>query len=201
MTTNDRDDDGAFRSSLRRAMLVRRAALDAATHAALSLAIRARLDATFPELATQVVGFCWPVQNEPDLVPFAEALISRGGRVALPVVVRPGAALAFREWWPGQPLVPDRYDIPTPTDGNFAAPQALLLPVNAFDAAGFRIGYGGGFFDRTLAALTPRPLTIGVGFAFQQIESTRPQAHDLALDAIVTEQGIVRPVQPHRPPG
>lgn len=193
MTLSDHEDDSRFRSGLRREMLARRTALDLDAHATLSLAIRERLDAAFPELSSHIVAFCWPVQNEPDLVPYAETLRARGARVALPVVVHPGAALAFREWWPGQPLAPDRYDIPTPTDGDFVTPQAILLPVNAFDAACFRIGYGGGFFDRTLASLTPRPLAIGVGFDFQQVSSTRPQSHDLPLDAIVTESKLLRP--------
>ena len=193
MTLSDHEDDSRFRSGLRREMLARRAALDRDAHATLSLAIRERLDAAFPELSSHIVAFCWPVQNEPDLVPYAETLRARGARVALPVVVHPGAALAFREWWPGQPLAPDRYDIPTPTDGEFVTPQAILLPLNAFDAACFRIGYGGGFFDRTLASLTPRPLAVGVGFDFQQVATTRPQAHDLPLDAIVTESVLLRP--------
>ena len=193
MTLSDHEDDSRFRSGLRREMLARRAALDRDAHATLSLAIRERLDAAFPELSSHIVAFCWPVQNEPDLVPYAETLRARGARVALPVVVHPGAALAFREWWPGQPLAPDRYNIPTPTDGDFVTPQAILLPLNAFDAACFRIGYGGGFFDRTLASLTPRPLAIGVGFDFQQVTSTQPKEHDMPLDAIVTESKLLRP--------
>ena len=177
-------------------MIARRMALPADTHAALSAAVRGRLDAAFPALAERVVGFCWPVQNEPDLRPFVAELIARGGRVVLPVVVRAGAPLAFREWWPDQPLVPDRYDIPTPTDGDFLVPQTLLLPVNAVDAAGYRLGYGGGFFDRTLAALAPRPMTIGVGFDFQRVPSIFPQAHDQPLDAMVTESGCDRAARP-----
>ena len=98
-----------------------------------------------PSFAGQVFAFCWPVQNEPDLRPLMQALHADGKRIVLPVVVRPGEPLAFREWWPEQPLVPDRYDIPMPTDGDFLIPQILLLPVNAFDAAGFRIGYGAVF--------------------------------------------------------
>ncbi len=186
-------DDREFRLALRSGMIARRMALSPGEHAGLSAALRARLAAALPALAGRVVAFCWPVQNEPDLRPLMGELRERGSRVVLPVVVRPGEALAFREWWPEQPLVPDRYDIPTPTDGDFLTPQVLLLPVNAFDAAAYRIGYGGGFFDRTLAALAPRPLAIGVGFAFQQVPSTRPQAHDLPLDAIVTESALIQP--------
>lgn len=183
-------DSGEFRRNLRREMIARRMALSSEAHAALSAGVRARLDEAFPALAELTVGFCWPVQNEPDLRPFIAELIARGGRVVLPVVVRPGTPLAFREWWPEQPLTPDRYDIPTPTDGEFLRPQALLLPVNAFDAAHYRIGYGGGFFDRTLASLSPRPLAIGVGFEFQRVESIRPAAHDLPLNAMVTESSV-----------
>ncbi|MBI2308266.1 MAG: 5-formyltetrahydrofolate cyclo-ligase [Rhodocyclales bacterium] len=192
MTTETRPDDREFRQKLRREMIARRQALAVAELATRSAAIRGHLDAAFPALAERIVGFCWPVQNEPDLLPFVAALRARGGRVVLPVVVRPGEPLAFREWWPEQPLQPDRYDIPTPTDGDFLTPQALLLPVNAFDAGNHRLGYGGGFFDRTLATLAPRPLAIGVGFDFQRVDSIRPAAHDLPLDAMVTESGCHR---------
>ena len=194
MSPPDRDtDDSDFRLSLRREMIARRMALPPEEHAARSAEIRARLAATLPSFPCQTIAFCWPVQNEPDLLPLMRAIHADGQRLALPVVVRPGEPLAFREWWPDQPLAPDRYDIPTPTDGDFLMPQLLLLPVNAFDASGFRIGYGGGFFDRTLAALYPRPVAIGIGFAFQQVRSTRPQAHDLPLDAIVTDAALIQP--------
>jgi 5,10-methenyltetrahydrofolate synthetase len=192
MTTVETPESGAFRQNLRRDMIARRMALSAETHAALSAAVCRHLDQAFPALAELTVGFCWPVQKEPDLLPLVPELMARGGHVVLPVVVSPGAPLAFREWWPDQPLAPDRYDIPTPTDGDFLTPQVLLLPVNAFDAGNHRLGYGGGFFDRTLASLSPRPLSIGVGFDFQRVDSIFPQAHDLPLDAIVTESGIYR---------
>ncbi|HEX5801494.1 MAG TPA: 5-formyltetrahydrofolate cyclo-ligase [Azospira sp.] len=190
-------ENAEFRQALRRRMIARRMALPAATHASLSAAVRDRLATTFPALAGQLVGFCWPVQNEPDLLPLITTLLARGSRAALPVVVRPGQPLAFREWWPEQPLATDRYGIPTPTDGDFLLPQALLLPVNAFDAGNYRLGYGGGFFDRTLAAFERRPLTIGVGFDFQRVDSIRPEAHDLPLDAVLTESGCqYRPAAP-----
>ncbi len=85
----------------------------------------------------------------------------------------------------------DRYGIPTPAAGDFLQPQALLIPLVAFDAAGYRLGYGGGFFDRTLASLHPRPLAIGVGFELNRVETIHPEAHDARLDAIVTEAGVM----------
>lgn len=190
MTTTESSENGAFRQKLRRDMIARRMALPAESYATLSASVRRHIDRSFPALSDLIVGFCWPVQNEPDLLPLVSKLIARGGRVALPVVVRPGLPLAFREWWPDQPLQPDRYGIPSPTDGDFLVPQVLLLPVNAFDSCNYRIGYGGGFFDRTLASLSPRPLTIGVGFDFQRVPSIHPQPHDLPLDAMATESGI-----------
>jgi len=115
-------------------------------------------------------------------------------RTALPVVVAEGQPLAFREWTPETPLAPDRYGIPTPTAGEWLTPDLILLPLNGFDAAGFRLGYGGGYFDRTLAALAPRPLAVGVGFEINRVDSIRPEAHDQRLDWIVTENGAFRPV-------
>ena len=108
------------------------------------------------------------------------------------VRVDAGCALAFRAWRPGDTLVADRYGIPTPVHGAFVAPQALLLPVNGFDSAGYRLGYGGGFFDRTLAALDPPPLAVGVGFELSRVDSIDPQPHDQRLDAMVTEAGVWR---------
>ena len=85
----------------------------------------------------------------------------------------------------------DRHGIPTPAIGDFVQPQALLIPLAAFDAAGFRLGYGGGYFDRTLAGLQPRPLAIGVGFELCRVASIHPEPHDERLDAVVTEAGVV----------
>ena len=115
-----------------------------------------------------------------------------GFTALLPVVVAPRTPLAFRAWDESTPLVEDRYGIPYPPQGPYLTPEALLIPVNAFDAAGYRLGYGGGFFDRTLAALSPRPLAIGVGFELARVESIAPEAHDIRLDAIVTETGAFR---------
>ena len=112
------------------------------------------------------------------------------GQALLPVVVAPKTPLAFRAWTPQTPMVKDRYGIETPAEGEFVVPQALLIPVNAFDVAGYRIGYGGGFFDRTLATTVPMPLSIGVGFELARLDSIHPEAHDQRLDAMVSEAGV-----------
>jgi 5-formyltetrahydrofolate cyclo-ligase len=185
-----------YRRTLRRSLIARRLALPAEECERLSIALSGHLRETFGQLAAMRVAFCWPVRNEPDLRPLLAEwrAASRPGFAALlPVVLREHAALAFRSWSPESLLAPDRYGIPTPVSGAFIKPEALLLPVNGFDAAGYRLGYGGGYFDRTLAALrssTQQPLTIGVGFELARVDSIRPEAHDLALDAMVTEAGV-----------
>ena len=130
-----------------------------------------------------------PIKHEPDVRAIVALWRENGAQAALPVVVAEDAPLAFRSWETGSPLAADRYGIPTPTAGDFVQPDLILLPLNGFDAAGYRLGYGGGYFDRTLAALSPRPLAVGVGFEINRLASIRPQSHDQRLDWIVTEAG------------
>lgn len=186
------------RRALRRDLLARRRALPANVCAAAAAAIAACLRENFGELAARRVAFCWPVNNEPDLRPLLgewAASARPGFRALLPVVVDAAQPLAFRAWQADSALAIDRHGIPYPADGDFIVPEALLIPVNAVDDAGFRLGYGGGYFDRTLAALGApgsRPLAIGVGFDFARVASVWPQAHDQPLDALVTESALVR---------
>jgi len=186
------EDNTTWRRGLRREMVARRATLSVAEHEALSARIVAHALAALP--APVVAAFCWPIKHEPDVRALLAAWARAGVRTALPVVVAEGQPLAFREWTPETPLEPDRYGIPTPTAGEWLTPDLILLPLNGFDAAGFRLGYGGGYFDRTLAALAPRPLAVGVGFEINRVDSIRPEAHDQRLDWIVTENGGFRPV-------
>ena len=180
----------AARAELRRTAGERRNAQDQTTIAAWSAALRKQLLARWPTPPGRVIGFCWPIANEPDLRPLLETWGERAPIVAaLPVVVAPKHPLDFRPWHPGAAMVTDRYGIPTPTEGASVRPEVLLIPLNAFDGAGYRIGYGGGYFDRTLAALKPRPLAIGVGFELGRVASIQPEPHDQRLDWIVTEAG------------
>jgi 5,10-methenyltetrahydrofolate synthetase len=109
------------------------------------------------------------------------------------VVVAPEAAMIFRLWTPDTPMTADRHGIPIPAGSDTVVPDVVLLPLVAFDPQGYRLGYGGGYFDRTLAAMSPRPLALGVGFEVARVDSVRPQPHDIRLDAIVTEADIVMP--------
>ena len=184
----------AWRKALRKDAIARRMALSQHECGHNSEAIRHHLHRHFPQLAALRVGFCWPLKNEPDLRPLLAHWQIEGNlsfAALLPVVVAANRPLAFRAWTPETSLNEDRYGIPTPAAGNFLQPQALLIPLVAFDAAGYRLGYGGGFFDRTLASLHPRPLAIGVGFELNRVETILPEAHDARLDAIVTEAGVM----------
>ncbi len=185
------EDNTAWRRALRREMQARRAALGAAEHVAWSARIAEHVLAALP--VPKVLAFCWPIKHEPDVRAIVDCWAALGARAALPVVVARDRPLAFREWHAETPLEKDRYGIPTPAAGEFLQPDLILLPLNGFDAAGYRLGYGGGYFDRTLAALSPRPLAVGVGFELNRLPTIRPESHDQRLDWIVTEAGGFRP--------
>lgn len=108
----------------------------------------------------------------------------------MPAVVGTDAPMTFRAWTADSAMIMDRHGIPIPADDAVLIPDVVLLPLVAFDARGFRLGYGGGYFDRTLAAIVPRPLAVGVGFELARVDSIHPQAHDIPLDAVVTEAGV-----------
>lgn len=188
---NAETQNPAVRKALRRRMIARREALLPQEVARMSAEISAHLLAIFPEPPGEPVGFCWPIRNEPDIRAALCRWQAAGTRLALPVAT-PAEPLRFRAWRPGTPLSPDPCGIPAPESGAWLIPKVLLIPVNAFNRDGFRLGYGGGLFDRTLATLTPRPLVIGLGFAFNQTEALQPEAHDQAMDWIFTETGGYR---------
>lgn len=185
------EDNTGWRRALRREMVARRAAFDDVMHAELSARIVRHLQAALP--VPRIAAFCWPIKHEPDVRAVIEFWAAAGAQAALPVVVAENTALAFRIWDNATTLAPDRYGIPTPVSGAWVRPDLILLPLNGFDAAGYRLGYGGGYFDRTLVALSPRPLVVGVGFEVNRLASIRPESHDQRLDWIVTEAGAFRP--------
>lgn len=181
------------RSNLRQRLIAAREALDAETRRALTSRIERHLLPLIEHLKPTTLGFCWPYRAEPDLTPLIAHWMTGGShrRAALPVVTGKDAPLQFREWQPLSTMVVDRYGILIPAWGQLLDPAVLLVPVNGFDARGYRIGYGGGHFDRTLAVLRPAPITIGIGFEVGRLESIDPQPHDMPLDWIVTETGLV----------
>ncbi|MEI6414374.1 MAG: 5-formyltetrahydrofolate cyclo-ligase [Pseudomonadota bacterium] len=182
------------RAVWRRDLVTQREAFSTDLHTAASQSILDHLWDAWPVPPATVVGWCWPVRGEVDVWPLFERWRRvRSVRAVLPVVVAPKQPLIFREWSEGVPLNRDCHGIPYPVAGEPLSPGFLLLPVNGFDAKGYRLGYGGGYFDRTLAGLLPRPFTVGIGFEFQRLPTTLPGDHDIPLDALVTEAGLFRP--------
>ena len=187
----------AEKAALRRVMRARRAALTPETRAAASLALRAPLlpwVAAFPLPRASVISGYWPIRDEIDPRPAMRALAERGFRLALPVSLASGEPLAFRAWKPGDRLAPDlmRIDAPLP-EAPAVTPVLVLVPMLAFDRACRRLGYGAGFYDRTLAALRRTGATLAVGLAFsaQEVASVPTGPDDAPLDAVVTESGVV----------
>jgi len=154
--------------------------------------ITAFLEANFSFSSGTVIGFCWPHMHEFD-ARFAIRHWRDGGAIAaLPEVVEKARPLQFRKWWPGVPMTPRVYDIPVPDGTEIVLPDAAVVPMNGFDERGYRLGYGGGYFDRTLSALDGRVLAIGVSFEALRLPTIHPQPHDIPMDFVVTEAGIYR---------
>ena len=150
------------------------------------------LERSFPGLARCRLAFCWPIKGEYDARHLARTLRTRGALTALPVVVAPRMRLIFREWHPGVTLENGPLDIPFPVGSAEVVPDAVLLPMNGWDAQGFRLGYGAGFFDRTLASLAKKPLIIGISYELAKLDTIHPQPWDLPMDYVVTERGVYR---------
>lgn len=182
----------AWRKTERERLIAARAALDHETLERYRQAIDAHLARSFPGLASAKLALCWPIKGEYDARHLARTLRERGALTALPVVVAPRTPLIFREWHPGVKLAVGALDIPYPVDSPEIVPNAVLLPMNGWDGGGYRLGYGAGFFDRTLAALPKKPVVIGVTYELARVDTIHPQSWDIPTDWIVTERGVYR---------
>jgi len=181
----------AWRRTERERLIAQRMALSPAARRAAGERIAAPLRNIIAE-RPGILGIYWPFRAEFDPRPLVDALVGNGRAVALPVVIDRKGPLEYRAWAPGETLVAGVWDIPIPEKREIVIPLMVLAPLVGFDPACYRLGYGGGYFDRTLGALAPRPLAIGVGFAFQQIATIHPQPFDIPMDLIVTEAGVMR---------
>jgi 5-formyltetrahydrofolate cyclo-ligase len=181
-----------WRSTERKRLIAARTALSPDVLENWRLRIDRALELSFPGLATCRLAFCWPIKGEYDARHFARTLRERGALTALPVVVAPKTPLIFREWHPGVHLAHGPLDIPFPDQSPEVVPNGVLLPMNGWDQQGYRLGYGGGFFDRTLAAMEKRPVVIGVTYEMARMETIFPQSWDIPVDYVVTEAGVYR---------
>lgn len=188
-------DVARWRKAERQRLRAERDAIGVADRAALGEAIgghlRRFLADRFGSLEGRVFSGYWPIKGEPDLRPVLAALHHAGALVALPLVEVKAAPLVFRRWTPETKMVRGDWNIPVPPpEAEAVVPEIALAPVMGWTEGAFRLGYGGGYFDRTLAALSPRPFTIGIGLQAARLATIYPQPHDIALDVILTEAGL-----------
>ncbi|KAA3451179.1 5-formyltetrahydrofolate cyclo-ligase [Mesorhizobium sp. SARCC-RB16n] len=184
---SDWADVRRWRKAERERLIAARLEVSADGRMAMSQRIADGLDAIVGEIAGRMISLYWPFRGEPDLRPWMASINARGGRTALPIVVEKGQPLIFRAYKPGDRLEKGVWNIPFPTEGDPVLPDVVISPIVGIDPASYRLGYGGGFFDRTLAAMPFKPLVIGVGYELQRIATIYPQPHDIPMDRIVTE--------------
>ena len=152
--------------------------------------------------ADTVIGAYWPIKGEFDPLPALHRWKEDGElieqpqprRIGLPVVDKVHRTMVFHAWYPGCRMEDDAYGIPKPKDTEVVVPTLLFISCVGYGPGGHRLGYGGGFYDRTLATLQPRPHTVGLAFTQGFLPDLVPQAHDVALDTILNENGAVWPV-------
>ncbi len=186
------DEVKRWRRAERERLLALRIGAPAQLRRAWGQAIEERLRLLLTKRRGFRLGVYWPFRAEFDPRPLIDWLIGAGSAVALPAVVDKRGPLEYRAWRPGEPLVNGVWDIPVPERREVVVPDAVLAPLVGFDEACYRLGYGGGYFDRTLAALRPKPLAIGVGFELSRIATIRPQPFDMPMDFVVTETALRR---------
>jgi 5-formyltetrahydrofolate cyclo-ligase len=181
----------AWRKAERERLIALRMGLPPAERRAAGERIAARIGEILAD-RPGILGVYWPFRAEFDPRPLIDRVIAAGHGVALPVVVDKKGPLEYRAWSPGELLVAGVWDIPIPEKREIVAPAMVLAPLVGFDREYYRLGYGGGYFDRTLAALSPPPWAIGVGFAAQEIATIYPQPFDIPMDVMVTEMSTQR---------
>lgn len=176
-----------WRKAERKRLIDQRLSMPSDERQARSDRIASMLDLTIGKFAGRIVGTYWPFRGEPDLRNWGIRVIERGGRLALPVVIQQGWPLEYRIWSPGDPLERGVANILVPSRGPAVQPDVVVAPVVGFDKEHYRLGYGGGFFDRTLAVMRRKPLAIGVGYTSASVPTIYPQSHDIPMDVIVTD--------------
>jgi 5-formyltetrahydrofolate cyclo-ligase len=180
----------AWRREQRKRLIDLRLALPLAQRRESSARVEALIEQAFPFLQEMPIAFCWPYKAEVDVRFAIHRFREQGATAALPEVTGKDRPLQFRKWWPGVTMRSGPLGIPTPQDTDVVIPKAAIVPLNGFDLEGYRLGYGGGYFDRTLAALEQKPLTLGVGFEIGRLSTIYPQPHDIPMDFIVTEASL-----------
>jgi 5-formyltetrahydrofolate cyclo-ligase len=179
------------KAALRQQAHAARAALSAEERADAASAVAALFFEQIAYTPDDVIAGYWRIRDELDCQPILVRLMDSGQKVVLPVVMGADAPLDLRVWEADQPLYEAGFGTLAPSDlAPRAVPDVILMPLLGFDKTGTRLGYGGGYYDRTLAGLGTKPLLVGLAFAAQELNHIPREAHDIPLDAVVTEAGV-----------
>ena len=179
-------DTARWRKAKRESLIAARLAVSADERAAVAEDVAAELDRLVEPGDGEIISLYWPFRGEFDLRPWMTRALQNGARIALPVVEAKAQPLIFREWTPGCRMERGVWNIPVPADDRRIVPNVVISPLVGYDPACFRLGYGGGFYDRTLAAMEAKPLVIGVGLPLAALPTIFPQPYDIPMDIIVT---------------
>ncbi len=186
-------DVARWRKAERARLIAARLQIGSAAKTRQDAAIADGLRRLLHEARGAIVSWYWPIRGEPDLLPLMKEAQTEGMDCALPVVVARNRPLIFRRWTPDAAMEPGVWGIPVPAHGEDLAPDIILAPVVGFDRFCYRLGNGGGYFDRTLASLTKRARAIGVGYAGAEIATIYPQWHDIPMACVISENGVRTP--------
>lgn len=179
-------DAARWRKGERRRLIAARLAIPADEWAGLVVELGEALDRLIAFRPGLIVGVYWPVGREPDLAEWIATARERGARIGLPAADMPDGVPTFREWVPGGRLVEGPWRIPVPADGAVLVPDVVIAPIVGFDRQCHCLGRGDAYYDRLLAASTPRPMSIAVAAPSLQVETIFPQPHDIPMDFIIT---------------
>lgn len=182
-------DVSRFRRSERTRLVQKRQRMSGAERTDKTAALIANLRLLLKKQDFRTITAYWPIRGEPDLRPLLVELHEAGRTVLLPVVAQKGQPLIFRPWHPGCDMIRGIWNIPVPAGGTPQLPQVVLAPLVGADAENFRLGNGGGYYDRTLVSLPQKPMVVGVGFALCRIPTIFPMPWDIQMNAVVTEEG------------
>lgn len=181
----------AWRKQARSVLIHRRSQLPGHTRRIQNERVRHNLLTGVDLRGFRAIGFYYPIRGELSFLDVARDHVARGGIAALPVVVERSAPVEFWRWAPGVRMRRGLWDIPIPAERELVIPDALIVPLVGFDSQRYRLGYGGGYYDRTLAALAHKPYCIGVGVGTSMLPTICPQPHDIPMHAIATDQGSI----------
>ncbi len=180
-----------WRKAKREELIAARLAVPASERKRVAIEVADELDELIDFTSDPIVSLFWPFRGELNLRDWMLNAYQCGVRIALPIVVTKAQPMVFREWTPDCKMEPGIWNIPVPTDTDIVIPTDVISPLVAYDPGCYRLGYGGGYFDRTLSILSPRPRVIGVGHPCTAISTIYPQPHDIPMDVIVTGKNSV----------